>query len=129
MSVLMKNDEMLAALVPSEETVSVTADGVKTASALLNELSAVLDRTKIDGDSYFIFQRPTYRVFCKCTFRHLTNGSVRFGMFGPADDGKFAGYCFIVSSTSKAFTYTNSITPVEISSEVIDSGDKFIVCY
>ena len=52
MSVLMKNDEMLAALVPSEESVSVTADGVKSYSTLLNELFALIDTSKMRDTSY-----------------------------------------------------------------------------
>ena len=51
MSVLMKNEEMLAGLVPSEESVSVTADGVKTYSQLLDALFAQIDFAKVTRHS------------------------------------------------------------------------------
>lgn len=55
MSVLMKNDEMLAALVPSEESVSVTANGVKTLSTLLDELFSLVDMSRIGRNTKIVF--------------------------------------------------------------------------
>ena len=55
MSVLMKNEQMIAGLVPSEESVSVTANGVKTLSTLLDELFALVDMSKVGRHTQLIF--------------------------------------------------------------------------
>lgn len=51
MSVLMKNDEMLAALVPSVESVSVTSDGTMTYNSIFNALFALVDVSKLSVNS------------------------------------------------------------------------------
>ena len=110
--------------------VSVSADGVKTFTQLLNDLDLITDRTKIKEDSVLVFNRPNYNVYAKINFKHLVNGTLRFAMVGAADDGRYAGYAFnVVNGSSRAFTYSNDVTPIEISDEVPGVGDNFIIYY
>ena len=59
MSCLMFDDEEVAGLVPKGESVSVTADGVKTLSTLLNELYALIDTTRLSEGSYAEIRVPS----------------------------------------------------------------------
>lgn len=62
MSVLMKNEQMIAGLVPSEESVSVTADGVKTYATLLNELQALVNYSKVSSNAVLVTLDPSEKT-------------------------------------------------------------------
>ena len=48
--------------IPQSDSVSVTADGVKTYQQILNELYALLDTTKITYNSYLKYGNYIYRL-------------------------------------------------------------------
>lgn len=126
MSVLMKNDEMLAALVPGEESVSVTADGVKTYATLLNELFTLVDfskvtvRTKLHrtGDEILgltLLASPSSLIFSFC-YTFTANDTMICSMY-------------IASSGSKYMTYNFGGSFSDRSNKVPTSGEKITIYY
>lgn len=63
MSTLMKNDKTIAGLVESDRgSVSVTADGTKTLSTLLNELFALIEYDKVSLNTKFKIGAQLYHI-------------------------------------------------------------------
>ena len=103
--------------------ISVTADGVKTYTQLLNELYALVDRSKLSGNSYFT---GAYGIVARC------NGiQTSYIGFNSADVEQTA-----LKSTSfglkpsDSFVYSfNGTTVTNNSSNVVTSGTVLKVVY
>lgn len=107
--------------------VTVTADGVKSLSTLLNELYSLIDWTKLTGNSYIYFTNGN-RVYRYC---EQYSGAYCFNWtlvrFNECDFDNF-----MISSSSRAFSWTmdtNGNTVNEISSNTPTAGKTLTFYY
>lgn len=107
--------------------ITVTADGVKSLSTLLNELYALIDWTKITGNSYIYFSSGD-RIYRYC---EQYSGAYCFNWtlvrFSECDFDNF-----MIGSSSRAFSWTFSTAPgtvTEISANVPTSGRTLTFYY
>jgi len=112
-------------------SVSVTADGVKTAAELLNELYAKTDWTKISGGSYLKYIAVDGTIFyipfvAKVTTYYYFIGNVYYG-------GSYLyTHIYKIGSSSSEFlakVFTTSITEDHYTNNVQTSGIIFSVYY
>ena len=102
MSCLMFDDEPVAGLMPERESVSVTADGVKTYGTLLSELYALVDRNKIGVDTALLLDLGTLVYNYK--FCAMTASAIIFatGEISTQDNAEYLTFLFVLGSTSVA---------------------------
>ena len=108
------------------ESVTVTADGVKSYSALYNELYALLDASKITskttlenslGGDYVLVTKATSIEFSRCMFEgtQFTITDIKLRTTG--------------STHVNAIASTGGFTPTDASATVPTSGTTFTVRY
>lgn len=112
--------------IPSD-SVSVTADGVKTYSALLNELYALVDKDRVSGDSYLSTDGYNIPVVYK------SSSTIRIVGCMLADVGNtyINGY-YLMESNSTLYSWsvkTTGNTVTNSSSSVPTSGTTFTLYY
>lgn len=113
-----------------EDYVEVTADGVKTYATLLNELYALVDKSKLNNNSY-IRQSSSYTVY---KYASHNDSSIKFFYVGGStsnydinllqlgtnqEDNLYIGY-----STSTSSTAINNV-----SSNIVPNGRKITLYY
>ena len=98
------------------ETVKVTADGVKSFATLLNELYALIDRSKLTKDTVIKVVRTSETQYYHIAT--IRTSEIYFGLATRA-------YCYglEVATTSYASQYNWGSTMTEIGSEVLPAGD------
>ena len=134
MAVLMKNNEMLAALVPSEESVSVTADGSKTFATLLNELQALVDYSKISRNSVLLTYGSGENTFYRLSQYVESNSRLCFDrtrVFVPSTY-KITSYSYILEPNNSHLYYAHYSTNYDFGDAdagVPASGTKFTIYY
>lgn len=111
---------------PTPETpISVTADGVKTMSALLDELYALIDATKLNEKSVFVMDAGTsinyYNYSGKSSLIRFTGITMSASTF-------YASQYDIKSTGSNWFSCTGS-TVSDVSSTVVTSGTILSIIY
>lgn len=114
----------------SEDYVEVTADGVKTYATLLNELYALVDKSKLNNNSY-MRQSSSYTVY---KYASHNDSSIKFFYVGGStsnydinlfqlgtnqEDNLYIGY-----STSTSSTAINNV-----SSNIVPNGRKLTLYY
>lgn len=110
-------------------SVEVTADGVKTRSALLNELFALIDSNKISAKSVFIYTQDTVKTVYNAEL--LSANSIYVFLRGSvgATDASM-NEVHIDASASKWYTMSISTHTRTDGSDTVDSaGYKFGVIY
>lgn len=127
MSVLMKNEQMIAGLVPSEESVSVTADGVKTYAQLFDALYALIDGSKINHTSVL-----KAGISGNIYIYHLVfYTSSRYIFSYVTETGETSVRSYDVTNGSKYYlsTHSSSIAHYDNSSQIPASGSTFTLYY
>ena len=129
-NILIENGKAVGNIGKLPESVSVTADGVKTYTQILNALFAQIDLNKITETSMFSFKTESgvqnfYKLARKtgtdCTFSRtqLTTSLITIDAFNLSS----ASSSFIVASGSSSLTISDS------SSQVPDNGRVYTVFY
>ena len=128
-SVVAAINEIVAEL-PAGESVSVTADGVKTMASLLNELFALVDADKINAKS-------------KLEIHYVNGDSQFFEMFAIQNEAASLSFCgiyiganstqslqtFYVHTSNSALTIFNGTTYSSHGADVVTSGQKIRIIY
>lgn len=116
----------------SEEYVEVTADGVKTVSTLLNELYALIDRTKI-GENSQLVQISGNDITC-FEFARIRSDRINFYSIDQADTTTLYTTEYSVRATnSTGYNWnvgvngTSSVS--NLASVILSSGVKYILYY
>ena len=125
MSVLMKNEQMLAGLVPSEESVSVTADGSKTYSTLFNELWALIDTNKVGAEAKLQIGGDWFSlIYCNQSIVIFVQP------YFDTSNGKSKSLQIAIGTASTYYEQNgDSQTPTNLSSNVPTSGEKITLYY
>ena len=111
----------------THESVSVTADGVKTYETILNEIFSLIDNSKVTPESYFVYQAQIYRVADIST---SGNRYIFIRSYFDAVSGK--SQCWqleILASSSKLVQQNGDGNIVNYSSSPPNVGDKFTLSY
>ena len=131
-NILIENGKAVGNIGKLPESVSVTADGVKTSSTLLNELFALIDHDKITENSKLIYYvsatvstvhnistiNPTAYEFTRVNVS--TNPDIAFATLTVKETGStYQG----ATGAAGGITFNNQSTGVP------PSGRKFIICY
>lgn len=103
--------------------VSVTGDGTKTYTQLLNELYALVDRTKLDGKSYFI---GAYGLVAK--INGIQTSYIGFNSTDVELNALKSTSIGLKPSASFAYSF-NRTTVTDNSSNVVTSGTVLKVVY
>ena len=116
--------------IPEEsDSVSVTADGVKTLGALLDDLHSLIDFTKIS--EYSIFERTetngTKHIF---TIQQIISNNTITATLSAVSSARTSGTTWHVkSSGSKSYDAVFGSTPTDDSSTVLTEGIKLTLYY
>ena len=112
------------------ESVSVTADGVKTTTTLLNELWAAADKTKISNDSFIEFDIGSNRIICR--FVREESGAYSFSNITESTPTDTYANFFTLKQTGSAryiIQWSNSISHLDRTTSVMTSGWKVTLYY
>ena len=127
MSVLVnKEGQALAGMTPKVESVSVTADGVKTYATLLNELFALVDFSKVTVRTKLY--RTADEIFGLALRANQSSLAFSFCYAYTAND-TVIGSMFVASSGSKYATYKIGGSFIDRSDSVPTSGEKITIYY
>ena len=125
-TLLAYGDKVIGVVAKRDEYVQVVANGVKTASTLLNELHALVDFTKITPHSLFIIESssvyPFQIVRIGSNFLEFTSDEI------ASASQHYIRAVKVASSASTFFTETNG-TIADRSSIVQPNGDKYKIIY
>lgn len=110
-----------------KDSVIVTANGVKTARTLLNELFTLVDKTKVTDTSYIEFERDNDKLIFEISY--IGGLAVRYGHFA-------GGQLESLNLHSNESTYIRidigapgGVTYTDKSQDVIETGRKFKLYY
>ena len=122
---------MATSKIKGTNCVSVTANGSKTYTELLNELFLSVDMSKISINSCLRYKTSSYEVYAPCSFKNQTGTQLRFIGTYYNDSGSFGGYAFIVKgSGSKMYSLgSNLSSPTDVSSEHANNGQELAIMY
>ena len=115
--------------VPSQNSVSVTADGVKTYSQLLNELYALVDVDKVTRNSVLVRKQPTVDTILHII--HKFNSSLTFTAGYVSAMNDMPVFSMIVQASGSCFKtiQIDGTTITDLSSNVPSSGVIFTLYY
>lgn len=114
----------------TRESVSVTADGVKTTTTLLDELWAAADRTKISNDSFIEFDIISNRIICRFVREESTAYSFSNITESTLTD-TYANFFTLkqTGSTRYIIQMSSGISHLDRSTTVMTSGWKITLYY
>lgn len=115
--------------IPEEDdTVSVTADGVKTYATLLNELYALIDATKISQNSLLVVDFIAYKIVC--VFTYTTSAEYQFSKATISSGNKLVTDKFVIKSANSTYGQKEeNVTIDDRTSQQPTSGIKFTLHY
>lgn len=120
-SVVAAIDEVNSKLAKGE--VSVIADGVKTYTQLLNELYALVDKTKLDGKSYFV------GLFgLRATITSIQTSYIGFNITDVSQTALTSSTFGLKATDSYVYSF-NGTTVTDVSSNVVTNGSVLKVVY
>lgn len=131
-SVVNAINEVVAALPSAGGSVSVTADGVKTNAALLADLFALVDLTKVNAKTVFERTTSDVSVIAALTFKNLTANSeeIKFGNAGTNSTTYYTSEFDLGALSTNCHFYVNNGGTVNTrDSEVATSGSTFTIYY
>ena len=112
-----------------EDSVSVTADGIKTWATLLNELYTKIDFSKVTDNSLFVYDTGTNRVIYTI---YLKSSSLNFALSRVNNSNISNGTVNLISNNSRIFestTTTSGTTITNNSSEKPTNGTVITLYY
>lgn len=124
-TLLAYGDKVIGVVAKRDEYVQVVADGVKTASTLLNELYALVDFTKITPHSLFVIETSSIYIF---QITRINSNFLEFTSDEIASASQHYTRAVKIASTSTYLTDTNG-TISNTSSIVQPNGDKYKIIY
>lgn len=115
----------------THESVSVTADGVKTYKSLMNELYALVDQTKLTPRSYMLNINPSGNKY-PYYLERITSTEISFWKQRASSANVLVDTFYLSSSNSLLYeimTSTSGTTIYDESNSTVASGNVFTIYY
>lgn len=110
----------------THESVSVTADGVKTYRQLLNELFALVDFSKLNGRSFVVWENTTTDIY---PLQMIESTYFYASMFVIQGDGTLSQYSLRVESANSYIIRLRGGTTKNYSTDTATNGEVITLYY